>query len=248
MHIGTAGWSIPREHAGEFSCQGSGLVKYTSRLGAVEINSTFWRRHRRSTFERWRDSVPKSFRFAVKVPRAITHEAALVSPAEALREFLDDVSALGTKLGPVLVQLPPSLEFNVRRARSFFRELRRQYLGAVACEPRHSGWYQPAATAMLLDYEIARVVADPPRPDAARFPAGAPSLRYVRWHGSPHIYRSPYGDGRLGPLAATLLDAPADASVWCIFDNTASGAATGDALLLKELIARGARSAQVGVA
>src|ERR1700733_6814964 len=107
--IATAGWSVPRQFASLASRDGSGLQRYAGVLGATEINSTFWRRHRPKTFERWRDSVPASFRFAVKLPRTITHEAALASPRADLAAFFDDVRGLGEKLGPVLVQLPASL-------------------------------------------------------------------------------------------------------------------------------------------
>ncbi|MEI9949044.1 MAG: DUF72 domain-containing protein [Pseudomonadota bacterium] len=129
---------MPREHADLVKREGTGLQRYASVLGAAEINSTFYRRHLPKTFERWRDSVPASFRFAVKLPRSITHEAQLASPASALTQFFDDVRGLGDKLGPILVQLPASADFEHRRARAFFRALRALYSGPVACEPRHA--------------------------------------------------------------------------------------------------------------
>ena len=180
--------------------------------------------------------MPASFRFAVKLPRAITHEAELASPGEALRTFFGDVSALGEKLGPILVQLPASAEFNPRRARAFFRSLRALHSGPVACEPRNPRWYTDVATRLLEDYEVARVVADPPRPAAAQELAGGAKLRYFRWHGSPIVYRSSYDDERLAVLARRIAaDANAE-SVWCIFDNTASGAAAVDASRLRALL------------
>ena len=198
-------------------------------LGAAEINSTFYRRHLPKTFERWRNSVPTCFRFAVKLPRSITHEAALASPANLLAHFFDDVRGLGDKLGPILVQLPASLDFERRRARAFFRALRALHSGPVACEPRHAGWYGPAASAMLVDYDVARVVADPARPLAAREPGGSHSLRYTRWHGSPRVYWSSYGEDALRALADDTLRAPPQSEIWCVFDNTASGSAFHDA-------------------
>lgn len=78
--IATAGWSIPRELASRVPSVGSALQRYAALLSATEINSTFQRRHRPSTFERWHDSVPEAFRFAVKLSRSITHDAALASP------------------------------------------------------------------------------------------------------------------------------------------------------------------------
>jgi uncharacterized protein YecE (DUF72 family) len=227
--VATAGWSVPREHASLVKREGTGLQRYSSVLGAAEINSTFYRRHLPKTFERWRDSVPTSFRFSVKLPRAITHEAALAAPAKALAQFFDDIRGLGDKLGPILVQLPASIDFDRRRARLFLRTLRMLHSGPVACEPRHAGWYGPAASATFVEYDIARVVADPARPSAARQAAGSSSLRYTRWHGSPHVYRSSYSDEQLRALAESTLLAPAHSEIWCVFDNTASGAALNDA-------------------
>lgn len=229
VFVATAGWGVPREHAGLIKREGTCLQRYSSVLGAAEINSTFYRRHRPKTFERWRNSVPACFRFAVKLPRSITHEAALASPATLLAQFFDDVRGLGDKLGPILVQLPASLEFDRRRARAFFRALRALHSGPVACEPRHAGWYGPAASAMFADYGVARVVADPARPLAAREPAGSDALRYTRWHGSPHVYWSSYSDDELRALADATLRAPPQSEIWCVFDNTASGSALGDA-------------------
>lgn len=235
VKIATAGWSTPRALA-HYQGAGNGLQKYAAVWAATEINSTFYRRHRRTTFERGRDSVPESFLFSVKMPRSITHEAALASPRRALEEFFEDIEPLGAKLGPVLVQLPASVHFEVRRVRAFFRLVRGVYAGAVACEPRHASWYTERATAVLLDHDVARVAADPPRPDAAALPGGVPSFRYVRWHGSPVVYRSSYSNERLAALVEFVVTQPRGTNIWCVFDNTAMGAAFGDALRFRDLL------------
>ncbi len=226
VFIGTAGWSIPAQLRERFAEQGSILAKYGGVLTTVEINSTFYRRHRASTFERWRDSVPGAFRFAVKMPRAITHVAALARCQAELDAFFDDIMGLAEKLGPVLVQLPASVHFERRRARQFFVALRRRYSGLVACEPRHSSWYGAAASALFVDHDVSRVVADPPRPIQAAEPLESTSLRYVRWHGSPHIYWSAYSDEQLRSLSEWVARQPAKTAVWVIFDNTAAGGST----------------------
>src|SRR5829696_7259254 len=117
--VGTAGWAIPRVHAHEFPAEGTGIERYASRFGAAEINSTFYRTHKPQTLERWAAMVPEPFRFAVKVPRAITHERRLVDVSELLDAFLGSLSAVGAKLGPLLVQLPPSLAFEASIAERF---------------------------------------------------------------------------------------------------------------------------------
>jgi uncharacterized protein YecE (DUF72 family) len=226
---------VPRAVASQFPAEGSGLVRYAHRFSATEINTTFWRRHRAATFERWRDSVPADFRFAVKLPREITHVAKLRRARALVAELIDDVAGLGDRLGPLLVQLPPSLEFDRRLVGTFFGTLRGLHAGEVACEPRHASWFTPDTEALLVDYGIARVAADPPR--ATGDPGGCPSLVYFRLHGSPVMYRSSYGGAGLVTLAARLRLAAKRGRVWCIFDNTASGAAAADALALAELLA-----------
>jgi uncharacterized protein YecE (DUF72 family) len=238
VRLGTAGWAVPRMFAHRFPAQGSALVRYARRFSACEINSTFWRRHKPDTFVRWRESVPPSFRFAVKAPRKITHEAELLGSRPLLLEFLGDVSGLGDRLGPVLFQLPPSLAFEARRVRGFLRVLRSVYHGMVAWEPRHPSWFTPSVDAVLAGHGIARVAADPPRVFGGDAPGGLTSLAYFRWHGSPVVYRTAYGPDRLATLAERMPPQGPGASVWCIFDNTASGAAAGDALCLDDILGR----------
>jgi uncharacterized protein YecE (DUF72 family) len=76
--IGTAGWGLDRRYAAHFPEAGSHLERYSRALNAAEINSSFHRPHRRSTYERWAASVPAEFRFSVKLPKTITHERRLV--------------------------------------------------------------------------------------------------------------------------------------------------------------------------
>jgi len=240
IFLGTAGWSVPRAVAALFPPQGSALERYAARFRAAEINSTFWRRHQPGTMERWRKAVPRGFQFAVKLPRAITHEGELRAPRAPLREFFDDVAALRDRLGPILVQLPPSLAFERRRVAAFFRALRVLHSGPVACEPRHASWFSADAGAVMAAYGVARVAADPPRVPEGDQPGGVPSLIYYRLHGSPVMYRSAYGRARLAALVPRLRPATGATTVWCIFDNTASGAAAADALELDGLLKDGA--------
>ena len=229
VRIGTAGWSIRREQAALFGEGSSHLARYATRFSAVEINSSFYRPHRRATYERWAASVPADFRFAVKLPRSITHDARLAPEDGLLQAFLEQVAGLGPNLGPLLVQLPPSLIFAPKTAAAFFADLRTRFTGALACEPRHASWFGKPAEALLRKYRVVRVAADPPPAPGAAEPGGWDGYRYVRWHGSPVMYRSEYAPERLAALAPDLDDGD-----WCIFDNTANGAATPNALSLME--------------
>lgn len=236
--IGTAGWAIPRAVAERFPAEGTGLQRYAARFRAAEINSTFYRSHRPATFARWREATPPGFRFAVKLPRTITHDAKLADAGGLLRGFLAEVSALGDKVGPLLVQLPPKAAFDPELAARFFADLRDAWDGLVACEPRHASWFAAEADALLAAHRVARVAADPAPDPAAASPGGWRGLAYWRLHGAPRMYYSAYDAPALERLAAAIAAQAGEA--WCVFDNTASGAAAADALTLVELLNRGA--------
>lgn len=235
MRIGCAGWTIPRQHAALFPGPGSHLERYARRFAAVEINSSFYRPHQRSTYARWAAAVADDFAFAVKAPREITHRLRLDAAQPALDAFLAQVAGLGEKLGPLLFQLPPGLRFDEARAGAFFAALRARFAGAVVCEPRHPAWFAADADALLAHYHIGRVAADPPVAAIGAAPGGWSGLCYFRLHGSPRLYYSQYGADRIAGLADRLMAiGKAGACLWCIFDNTAAGAAIADALALAE--------------
>ena len=187
------------------------------------------------TLERWRDVTPPHFRFAAKMPASITHELALRRARTPLREFVTRLRGLGTKLGPVLVQLPASHVFDARVCRRFLACLRQEFSGTVVWEPRHPSWFAPAVGALLAHFDVSRVAADPACAPAARLPLG--KVTYYRLHGSPRIYYSSYDRKTLIALARALGASPTrETAPWCIFDNTALGAATLNALELQSEI------------
>jgi len=233
VRIGTAGWSIPRASASRFASAGTHLQRYARELRCAEINSSFYRPHTATTYAKWRDSTPADFRFAVKLPRTITHELKLHDARAPLIAFLDQTAGLAEKRGPILVQLPPSLAFEATVVTSFLDLVRDLYDGLIVCEPRHATWFSPAADSLLERYLVSRVAADPPPVPAAIVPAGRPELAYFRLHGSPRMYWSRYDQQFIAALAATIRSMPA-AEVWCIFDNTASGSAMENAWELRE--------------
>ena len=233
-YLGCAGWSIARDAQQQFAADGSHLQRYASRLPAVEINSSFYRAHSRATYERWAASVPPGFRFSVKLPRTITHDCKLVDAQALLDEFLAQVGGLGDRLGCLLVQLPPSLQFELPVAQPFFEALRSRHDAMVALEPRHASWFTPAVDAWLAQRQVARVLADPVRHDGGELPGGWPDRVYLRLHGSPRMYYSSYEPALLQALARRIaLALRQGREVWCIFDNTAGSAAVHNAVDLQ---------------
>ena len=239
VDIGTAGWSIPSASADRCGSDGTHLQRYARVFGCVEINSSFHRPHALAVYEKWAASVAPSFRFAVKLPRIVTHDLRLRSTREPIEQFFAQSAGLGGKRGPLLVQLPPSLAFEPRVARTFFALLRARTDGLVVCEPRHATWFAPAAEALLLRFAIGRVSADPPPVPGADTPGGWPGIVYYRLHGSPDRYWSKYDDAFISRLADTLRAVPPAVPAWCIFDNTASGAALENAWQLQSALIAG---------
>jgi uncharacterized protein YecE (DUF72 family) len=240
--IGTAGWAIPRASAHRFAPRGTHLERYAATLSCVEINSAFYRPHARGTYVRWAAATPAGFRFSVKVPRLITHDQRLRRPRRPLERFLAEVSGLGGKRGPLLVQLPPSLEYDARVANRFFECLRAHDQGPVVCEPRHPTWFTAGADRLLRRHRVARVAADPSRAEGANAPGGWEGLAYFRWHGSPRMYWSRYDDTDLQVLARMTQALPHATEIWVVFDNTASGSAIENAWELQALLTTTARS------
>lgn len=234
--VGCAGWTLPRDVQGAFAAEGSHLERYAGRFPAVEINSSFHRPHRPATYARWAQSVPAGFRFCAKLPKTITHQRKLVGADDALAAFLAEAGALGEKLACLLVQLPPSLAFDAEVAARFFTALAARTDVAAVCEPRHPTWFTAEADGLLRAFRVSRVAADPARVPAAAEAGGWRDIVYYRLHGSPRIYSSAYDPEYLDALAARIRgDRAAGRQVWCIFDNTAAGAAARNAL---DLLAR----------
>ncbi|MFL6658121.1 MAG: DUF72 domain-containing protein [Massilia sp.] len=228
--VGCASWAIPRVDAPAFAAEGSALERYASVFGAVEINSSFYRPHRRTSYERWAASVPAHFRFAVKLPKTITHEARLIAVDGLLDQFAQEAGGLGEKLGCVLVQLPPSLALHESSAAALFAALAQRFGCLIACEARHESWFSPEATALMRQLQVTRVIADPPKGQPGEHVPTTATI-YARLHGTPRVYYSSYEGDYLAQLGRDMAThARAGRTVWTIFDNTAAGAAVPNAL------------------
>lgn len=228
--IGCAGWGLYKDVAGAFPPEGSQLERYAAVFPAVEINSSFYRPHQPQTYARWAASTPDGFRFSVKLPRTITHDARLRDVDPLLDRFAGEAGQLGDKLGCVLVQLPPSGAFVEAVVRDFLPRLRERFACMLALEARHPTWFSDLATQVMAEAGVTRVIADPA--------AGQPgphvpttAATYLRLHGTPKIYYSNYPRATLREVERDIAARTRDgADCWCIFDNTAAFAAVPNAL------------------
>jgi uncharacterized protein YecE (DUF72 family) len=233
LRVGTAGWGVPSRYIAAVPPGGSHLERYARRFNAAEINSSFHKPHQRKTYERWAGSTPDGFRFSVKIPKTITHERQLKDCGPLLDRFMSEIGGLGVKLGALLVQLPPKMSFEEKTAEAFFHELASRTEVPLALEPRHPDWFAADIDAWLKEHAIARVAADPAPVSGAGETGGSERITYFRWHGSPRMYFSDYDSDALDLLERKLDEKRARGiETWCMFDNTASGAALGNALAL----------------
>jgi uncharacterized protein YecE (DUF72 family) len=229
IYAGTAAWSIPKIAAQHFPIEGSHLERYSLRLNAVEINSSFYKDHKAKSYKRWADSTPDHFRFSVKLHKRFTHECNLEIEEVDLMENLKDISALGEKWGALLLQFPKSQDFHFDHMKIFYRTIRKVFKGPVAIEARNLTWMSAEAVSLMKQYRVSKVIADP-----EKCPGEVEGeIKYYRLHGSPEIYKSNYEDDDLNNLYEEINHATTD--VWCIFDNTTFGYATNNAVTIKDM-------------
>jgi uncharacterized protein YecE (DUF72 family) len=238
LYVGTSGWQY-RDWRNSFYprgvAQSEWLRHYAERFATVELNNSFYRLPERATFERWRALTPDDFVIAVKMSRYLTHIRRLRDPEEPVRRFFERATGLGEKLGPVLLQLPPTLEVDLDRLAD---TLDRMPAGVrVAVEPRDDSWFVEGLRTLLEERGAALVQADSPR-------RATPVWRtagwgFVRFHEGLAAPRPCYGEGTLATWAeriATLWDARAD--VFCYFNNDARACAVRDAVTFAGLARR----------
>jgi uncharacterized protein YecE (DUF72 family) len=240
--IGTSGWNYRDWADGVFYPAhlkpGRWLEFYASHFGTVEVNSTFYRLPERRVFEGWRRRTPDGFTFAVKASRFITHMKKLAQPHVHVARLLRHASGLGSKLGVVLIQLPPSWKFNAGRIEALGGYLARQSVVPkvrVALEVRHESWLREECFEVLRRHNMALVLDDWPGLNVRR-PVTADFV-FVRRHGPESVYASSYPDSALRADARRIrawLREGRDVHVY--FNNDVSGHAVRNAATLKRLL------------
>jgi uncharacterized protein YecE (DUF72 family) len=238
--VGTSGWQY-RDWRGRFypdgMPQGRWLEHYSSAFATVEVNNAFYRLPERETFVRWRERTPADFCVAVKMSRYLTHIRRLREPAEPVARFLSRAEGLAGRLGPVLVQLPPTLRAEPALLDAVLAGFPPSV--RVAVEPRHASWWAPAVRSVLERRGAALVWADRlGRPVTPLW--RTTGWGYVRLHEGRATPRPGYGRAALASWLDRITGAfaPAREPVYVYFNNDPGGAAIRDATALAAAAAR----------
>jgi uncharacterized protein YecE (DUF72 family) len=190
LYLGTSGWSYADWEGTVYPERlpaGARLSEYVKKYATVEIDSTFYGTPRRSTVEKWREVAPEGFRFAAKFPQEITHERTLAGCSGLARSFVETMALLGDKLGPLLVQLPPSFDVDAMGTlEDFLTDLTGGFRYAV--EVRHRSWLRSDLPKLLEERNVALTLIDYPR--MPRMEKATSDFVYVRWLGDRREFPS----------------------------------------------------------
>lgn len=239
--IGTSGWHYDdwrRAFYPDRLASVQWLPFYAEKFATVELNNAFYRLPERATFERWRDMTPDDFVFAVKASRYLTHVRRLQDPTEPVGRLLERARGLGPQLGPILLQLPPTLKVEPGRLddtlAAFGPSVR------VAVEPRHASWFVEEVRAVLEQRGAALCIADGGPVETPRW--HTVDWGYVRFHGGTARPRTCYKRRQIEVLSQQLLrEWTADEVVYCFFNNDAHGCALRDARWFADACSRAGR-------
>ena len=235
VYIGTSGWSY--EHWKEiFYPEGlkptDWLNYYSDFFSTTEINTTFYHTPSQKTVENWHNRVPDNFIFSIKTNRYITHLKRLKDCKASLKIFYQSLQKLKSKLGPILVQLPPSFKMNEERLVEFISELDKKY--QYTFEFRHETWFTDRIYEILAHHNMALCITDlngklSPQEITADF-------TYIRLHGPQKAYSGSYGPAKLKIWKQKIETWANQSSVYCYFDNDEKSYAIKDAKLLQNLL------------
>ena len=240
LFVGTSGWSY-KHWSGLFYPThvkpDKYLEFYQTKFNCVELKSCFYHLPRNSTIKGWIDRTPDVFKFCPKLSRFITHQKRLNDAEEPLKKFFDLFRVMESRMGPVLIQLPPGLRFDRSLMNDFLQILNRQYkVYRFAVEVRNKTWITDAFFNLLTQYNTAFVMAD----SGKRFPyyeVETTDFVYLRFHGPEKLYASDYPDARLIAFADKIRGwLEKDKEVWVFFNNDFHGYAVNNAVKLRDIV------------
>lgn len=201
--VGTSGWSFNNWRGifyPENLPKSEWLKFYSNFFNCVEVNSTFYRNFAQSTYKKWVKSVPDDFRFILKVPKEVTHNKRLISVQQDIFTFLESIQPLGSKLGLVLLQFPPSFKIEFH---SFMEALQTfQEKVNVAIELRNIYGFAQDTIEILINNNYTIVNADSPKIKMSHLLTS--QTMYYRLHGKPELHKSSYSNSELQELVDIL--------------------------------------------
>jgi uncharacterized protein YecE (DUF72 family) len=236
IFIGTSGWNYKHWKENFYpkdTPQKDWLKFYAEKLDTVEINNSFYHLPKEKTFESWKEIVGKNFVYSVKASRYITHMKKLHECRDSVKTFLDRAKILDNKLGPILFQLPPYLQFDYDKLNDFLNTLPKKYKYTI--EFRHKSWWKDETYELLKKkniafciYELGKKVS--PEDVTADF-------AYIRFHGPSGKYKGNYHSQTFKKWVKKFKSWEAK-EIYCYFDNDEKGYAAKNALRLKEILKR----------
>jgi uncharacterized protein YecE (DUF72 family) len=239
IHIGTSGWSYKHWKNifyPEKLKNTDWLTFYARTFKITELNTSFYHLPVLTTTTAWAKKVPGDFMFCPKMSRYLTHMKKLNDPEESFIPFFDVFAPLKRKLGPVLIQLPPSLHFHIDKAEHLYKLCKKKYAYyRFAMEVRHASWLEKESLDLMKQYNMAFVIAQ----SGTYFPYAENITAqhiYVRFHGPQQLYASSYSDEQLNNFAILFKQWESEGhSVWAFFNNDVFGYAIENAKRLMEM-------------
>lgn len=240
--IGTSGWTYPSWKGAFYPEELPSrqyLEFYAKEFATTEVNYSFYHLPRPSTYEKWAGQVPEHFIFALKASRFITHIKRLVDVDEAWTTFVQNALSLGTHLGPILFQCPPSLRCDRRKLAAFLKGAQRLAPKSrpvrLVFEFRHESWFTEEMYRLLQRHGAALCLADSPR--YPREDVITADFTYLRFHGRTRLFASKYSDAELAEEARKIKRYLRDGlEVFAYFNNDAEGHAVENARTLRKLL------------
>ncbi|HEX5429801.1 MAG TPA: DUF72 domain-containing protein [Patescibacteria group bacterium] len=243
-YVGTSGWQYKHWNKRFFPLdlpKKNWLKFLSSKFKTVEVNTTFYHMARVTTFEKWKKETPTEFLFTLKFYRLFTHIKKLnfgPTEIETLEAFFADAGKLGRKLGPILIQFPPSFRKHLDRLEFLFQQIRdlekrHKLKFKLACEFRHPSWFEDEVYVFLRKWKVAFVITNSPVWPSKIIRTA--DFVYMRFHGRTKLFASNYTDKELCDWAKILKNLKPK-ELFCYFNNDANAYAADNALYLKKLL------------
>lgn len=239
VFIGTSGWQYYhwKEKFYPENLKGKDFLGFYSKyFNTVEVNTSFYHFTKKDTFQKWRKEVKsKTFLFALKLHRFFTHFRKLKLNDEdkkLLKETISNYKILKNNLGPILIQLPPSLKKNLELLSDFLKNFKNEEI-KIAIEFRHQSWLDKEVYSFLKKKKIAFVISDSPHWPTEFIKTT--DFVYVRFHGKPQLFASKYSKEELKKYAERIKNLTPK-TLFVYFNNDAKGYAIDNAREFKSII------------